>query len=268
MIKLFFLLALVGISTSAKTEEVFKIFTLQHRFAQDLIPHIEPLIGTTGTVSGINNQLIVRTQAETMLQIESLVNTLDAARNNHLIQISFDDQTQQSTRRLDAQGNVKIGRTTIGNSRRANANDVRILVEDQEQNTQQYAQQQLRVLDGELAFIQYGQLIPYTQEWQIFAQQYTHRQNTTTWQAVTTGFAVRPRTIGNEIELEIVPRMQEASGQGRIDFTELSTIVRVKPHEWVDLGGILQNNHQLNRKILGSKNSAEGRQSSLQVRID
>ena len=72
-------LALISVLTSAPVmaETEFKIISLQHRFASDLLPTITPMVGLDGTATGMNNQLILRAQPERMREIEALIEKLD-----------------------------------------------------------------------------------------------------------------------------------------------------------------------------------------------
>src|SRR5450830_1179313 len=75
----------------------FKIITLQHRFASDVIPTIQPMVGDDGNVSGIDNQLLVRASPERMAMIEQIVATLDSVRKNLRITISHEDMRQSNS---------------------------------------------------------------------------------------------------------------------------------------------------------------------------
>ncbi len=56
--------------------------------------------------------------------------------------------------------------------------------------------------------------------------------------------------IGNQIELEITPHIARFNSQGFFDFEELTTVVRVSLGNWVDIGGTMQSNDEISRKIL------------------
>ena len=64
-------IALKSVLASAPVlaETEFKIISLQHRFASDLLPTIVPMVGLDGTATGMNNQLILRAQPERMREI-------------------------------------------------------------------------------------------------------------------------------------------------------------------------------------------------------
>lgn len=252
--------------TFAETE--FKIFTLQHRFASDLLPLVDPMVGADGTANGIDNQLIIRAQPERMREIEALVTQMDAARVNRKISVSTSNHIQSQHERTEASGKVKMGKVIVGNDRRARPNTGNIDIERNTSNTQQSSNQFINVLDGERAFIRVGQLVPFTQEWVTMTQRYIQVDRLTDWREVVTGFAVRPRTIGNEVELEITPRIARMNNQGFIDFEELTTVIRTRLGNWVDIGGTMQQNDEVSRKILGIQNSSSQQKSSLSVKVD
>lgn len=261
--------------TSAETE--FKIITLQHRFASDLLPIIEPMVGADGTATGMNNQLILRAAPERMRDIEATVEKLDVARVNRKITVNTNNNIQTQRDRVDANGKVKVGKVTIGNNNGGNdshakPNSGNVDIESNSSNTQQNSSQFLNVLDGERAFIRAGQIVPFTQEWVTITRRYMQIDRTTDWREITTGFAVRPRTVGNpkekQVELEITPRIAKLNGQGFIDFEELTTIVRTTLGNWVDIGGTMQQNDEVSRKILGMQNTSNQQKSSLSIKVD
>src|SRR2546428_14029455 len=89
---IFLLLSLFCNYASAQTE--FKIISLQHRFAEDLLPVVQPMVGEGGAASAINNQLLIRATPDRMAAIEQMVATLDVSRKNGRITISHDDMHQ------------------------------------------------------------------------------------------------------------------------------------------------------------------------------
>jgi Bacterial type II and III secretion system protein/Bacterial type II/III secretion system short domain len=262
------LLILLIISCSAFAETEFKIITLQHVFAKDLLPIIEPMVGADGAANGMNNQLIVRAQPERMREIEAIVASLDVAKVNRKITVKTSNDTETQQERTEASGAVKVGKVTVGNDRRAKPNRGRVDVARNSSNSSQNSNQFINVLDGARAFIKVGQIVPFTQEWVTITRRYIQIERTTDWREISVGFAVRPRTIGNEIELEIMPRIAKLNSSGYIDFEELKTTLLVKLGDWVDIGGTMQQNDDLSRKILGIQSVSSQQQSSLVVKVD
>jgi hypothetical protein len=268
-IKTFFLAACLTLFSShlyAETE--FKIITLQHRFAEDLLPHIFPMIEEDGTATGTQNQLILRASPTRMREIEAVVQQLDVVRVNRKITINTNNNIQTRLDRTEINGKVRIDNVTVGNDSHTRANSGNIVVERNRNNAQKSNSQFLNVLDGERAFIRVGEIIPFTQEWLMITRRYVQIDRTTDWQEISTGFAVRPRTIGDQVELEITPRIANINNQDIIDFETLSTTLRVALHEWIDIGGSMQNHDDVSHRILGRQNSVSSQHSTLMIKVD
>ncbi len=260
------ILLLVSLTAFAETE--FKIISLQHLFASDLLPIIEPMVGADGAANGMNNQLIVRASPERMREIEAVVAKLDVAKVNRKITVKSSNNVQSQQERVEATGAVKVGKVTVANDRRVKPNSGRVEAESNTTNSNQTSNQFISVLDGERAFIRVGQIVPFTQEWVTITRRYVQIERTTDWQEISTGFAVRPRTVGNQVELEITPRIAKLNSQGFIDFEDLKTVVNVKLGDWVDIGGAMQQNDDVSRKILGVQNVSSQQKSSLTIKVD
>lgn len=270
MKKIILILLLMSFSAFAETE--FKIITLQHLFASDLLPIVEPMVGDDGAANGMNNQLIVHATPERMSEIEAVVAKLDVAHVNRKITVKTSNIVQTQQQRVEAGGTVKVGKVTVANDRRAKPNSGHVDVESNSTNSNQNSNQFVSVLDGERAFIRIGQIVPFTQEWATISRRYVQIERTTGWQEISTGFAVRPRTVGipseKLLELEITPRIARLNNQGFIDFEELTTIVRVKLGDWVDIGSTMQQNDDVSRKILGIQRYSSQQNSSLTIKVD
>jgi type II secretory pathway component GspD/PulD (secretin) len=259
-------LLLFSFSASAFAE--LKIFTLQHHFANDLISTISPLVGSDGAVTGMNNQLIVRATPEQMREIEALVTQLDTERINRKITVRSSQSSNINNQRIEANGKIKMGKIIVGNDQSRPSNTVNIDLDNQQNRTSQNTQQFINVLDGERAYIRAGAIVPYTQDWASITRHYVQVVSTTDWQEISTGFAVRPRTIGNQVELEITPRIAKLNTNQFIDFEALSTVIKVNLGEWVDIGGTMQQKDDVSRKILGSTSLNLNKNSTLIIKVD
>jgi len=262
------LLLAISLQVNAATE--FKIFTLQHRFAEDLVPSIQPLVGDDGSVTAIQNQLLIRTQINNMANIEQIVNMLDVERKNLKITVSHQGRMNSTADGVTVNGRKRIGNVEIGTRRFPNnaPDGVQIGIEDNQTNSQNSSNQFISVIDGERAFIRVGQSVPFTQEWVVLTNRYISTQRTTEFVDVSTGFAVRPRSIGNQVEVEITPRIAKLNQSGFIDFEELSTVVRVKKGEWLDIGGIMQQKDEVSRAILSKQNRSQNQDNGLSIRVE
>jgi len=261
---LFALLLSISLSAFAQTE--LRVFTLQHHFAKDLYSVITPLVGEDGTVTGMNNQLIVRATPAQLLEIESVIAAMDVPRANRKITVASNRKQQSNYNNTELSGNVNIGNVTIGNRQRGQG--ASIDVTRQQNQSSQNSQQFIQVVDGQRAFIQVGTLVPFTQDWLLITKRYTQLTRTTDWVEVSTGFAVSPRTIGNQVEIEVTPRITNLRSQQSIDFETLTTVVRVNLGEWINIGQTMQQRDDVSRKILGSQSGNFEDKSNLSIRVD
>jgi type II secretory pathway component GspD/PulD (secretin) len=245
----------------------FKMITLQYRFAQDILPMIEPMVGPTGSVRAIDNHLFVSTSPDRLAQIEAIISQLDIARKNVRIMVSHASEAEAERRGIDVTGRGRVGNAEIMTTRDAR-DGINIDLQDRDSVYSSMGNEFLTVLDGERAFIRVGQSVPYTQQWVYLTSRYINIQQTIEFQDITTGFAVRPRYIGEQVELEITPRIARLNQTGFIDFEELSTVVIVKPGEWFDLGGNMQNRDDVSREILSISRGGNRQKSNLKIRVD
>jgi len=245
-----------------------RMITLQHRFGEELLPIVQPMVGHDGTANAMNNLLIIRATPERLAEIEQVVAGLDTARRNVRIEVSHGSTHQQDSSEFGASGRGRIGDTEVivGNPRQRRGG--RIVMERGSSSMSRQGSQFLTVLDGAEGFIEVGKSVPYTQQWAIFTERYASSGQTTEFRDITTGFVVTPRYIGNEVEVEITPRIANLNNRGHIDFEALATRVRVVPGEWLDLGGTMQSRDEVSSAILRSGSTNSSASSSLMIRVD
>lgn len=255
-----------------------KIITLQHQFPQDILPTIQSMVGEGGSASAVQNNLLIRTTPERMSQIEQVIATLDVPQSNLRITVSHDASLSSQTQRMGASGRIgnddvqidvaPAGGRVGGNRKNRGGNQVQLDFDQQQRDSRQQGSEFITVLEGQPAFIRVGQSVPFTSQWVQFTQRYRVVQSATQYRDITTGFAVRPRLIGNQVELEITPRIAQQNAAGNVDFQELATVVRVTRGQWLDLGGTMQSRDEVSRAILSQANSSQSGSNSLMIRVD
>jgi hypothetical protein len=248
----------------------FKIIDLQHRFAEDILPMIQPLVGNDGAATGMQNHLIIRASPEKMIEIEQIISVLDVEHQNLKITVSRQNNLQAADDSVEVNVRKRIGNVTIGTRKypRNPPDGYHLDIENKQSNFRSNGNQFINVMDGEHAYIKVGQSVPYTQEWLTLTRRYISVQKTTKFEDISTGFSVRPRIIGNQIELEITPRIAQLNQNKYIDFEELSTIVRVNRAEWLDLASTMQQKDEVSRAILSSENSDQSQSNALYIRVE
>jgi type II secretory pathway component GspD/PulD (secretin) len=260
----------LGLFLQANAETEFKIITLQHRFAEEILPAIKPLVGDDGTATAMQNNLIIRTSRNNMAEIEQLISSLDTVRQNLKITIRRNTNNDIGQSRTEIAGRRRIDNVTVETGGRGinKQNGLAMNIENYQSKSNVSNEQFIRVTDGEQAFILVGQSVPYTQEWINLTHRYLGIQRSTAFVNIDTGFAVRPRTIGNQVELEITPRFSQLNRNGLIDFTTLTTIVRVNRDDWLDIAGIMQQKDEVSRAILSLQSNNQTLNNQLLIRVE
>ena len=108
-------LLLVSFSLMAGQNE-FRMITLKHRFAEDILPIVQPMVGESGTANAMDNHLIIRTTPDRMAAIEQVVAQFDVAHRNIRIEISHENNMQMEGSRATISGGGRIdnGEIVIG----------------------------------------------------------------------------------------------------------------------------------------------------------
>lgn len=262
-----FLGMLLLASSAAIAAEQFRMITLQYRLARDVLPVIEPLVGAHGSVRAIDNHLLITASPDKLAQIEAVIERLDVMRKNVRIALSRAADMQRQQRGAAVSGSARVGDVEVVVPP-ASRDGVNLDVYDSTTLINDTGSEFLTVLDGERAFIRVGQIVPFTQQWIVLTRRYVSVQQTTEFHDITTGFAVRPHYIGDQVELEITPRIARLNQAGFIDFEELSTVVRVSPGEWFDLGSTMQSRDEVSQAILAGEQREERRNSMLRIKVD
>jgi type II secretory pathway component GspD/PulD (secretin) len=256
---LFLLLPLV--SWAAPTDPLTTI-ELKGRSAEEIMPIIRPLLAPKDALSGKDNLIFLRTDPATVEQIRQLLDQIDRPLSNLLITV----RTGVDMSREKAQAGV-TGQIVIDDPEQSEV-DVRL---DKRYKTQTRGSiQQLRVIEGQPAFINIGQAIPYPSGQVRHTPHGSYRNYGIEYREVPKGFYVLPRLRGDKVFIEINPRSDQLSpeGGGRIDTTSLHTTISGQLGEWIRLGGVDETQQGKQSGIIstGKKKSDEDRE--VWVRVD
>src|SRR5258706_15326332 len=69
---------------------VLEVIALRYRTAEQVIPVLKPLLDRSGTLSGMQNQLIVRTTPANLAELKQVLATLDAQPRQLMITVRQD----------------------------------------------------------------------------------------------------------------------------------------------------------------------------------
>ena len=271
------------LATAALADYPLKIIPLKHRSAEELIPVIRPMLGPGENVGGMQYQLFVRASDKGLRDIELLLAELDRARKNLKITLQQDVARSSGATAQGISGEVRTGDArVVVPSRRESGGRGGLVIGGAEEDGLRYKitrstgtsqdnnSQFVSVLEGMPAFIRVGQSLPYVQRFLVFAgNRITYGQDTQ-FLNVTTGFEVLPRLNGDQVELEIAPRLPFVGNGGIQDvrFQELRTTVSAKLGEWVDLGGMTSGRDEVSRAIFETASTQSGERRTVRLKVE
>jgi type II secretory pathway component GspD/PulD (secretin) len=238
MKRLLFLLFLLGCTIPALADYPLAIIELKGRTVEEMIPILRPLVEPDGTVTGMQNQLIIRAAPEKVAEIRQLLEKLDHPPRQLMIYVRQGAAESTSDTQLQADVNAMAGKDTKVIIGQQGPEGVRVYARSAGTRSDLNATQQIRTVEGKPAFIASGQSIPIQEQTTYVGSGVVQQQITTTYHDATTGFYVVPRLVGDRVTLEISPHMERPGGRyGEYEIQQAHTVVSGRLGEWITVGG-------------------------------
>lgn len=260
------ILLLASLAASAAPVMRIEVVSLKYRTVDDVLPVIMPLLIPEGKVTGANNQLIIRSTPDNLRELLPVIRHLDAPARQLILYVEQGETHAQSSREatLDAAIGGK-NRVEIGHPERQNSVVARIGAGSG--SGQNSSSQRIQTLDGRAAQIRTGKLIPVVgATLDAYGRPVPQIQH----QSADHGIWVTPRLVGeDEVELEISTRHDDEDLQaGRIQTRRAESVVRGRIGEWLDLGGVGNQDSGEELAISGARQHSTHRDFSLRVRVE
>jgi len=238
-----------------------EIIPLNHRTVEELVPIIRPLLTEGGSVTGMNDQLIIKTDDANLEDIKRVLETLDRPLRRLMITLSQDIATTGQGAAAGAAGQWRTGmrdlRLNAGITRTGNVdnNDFR-----------------LQTVEGQPAFIETGQAVPIENRNAWVAGNGVVVQDTVEYRQFGSGFYVLPILNGADVTLYISPRMERlresTGGQPVFDIQQAETTVRGRIGEWITLGGIDQSTSRRDGGLVFNTRSQHQEQRTMAILVE
>ena len=238
------MLALALVAQAQQT--VLEVIELNYRNADQVIPMLKPLLAPGGTISGMQNRIIVRTTPQNLAELRKVLDVVDAMPRKLLISVRQQSTASGTGSEAEVSGSIGNDRARVtvpgtGSNqggtvviRRGN-DQVRGRVSQSQSAATDSGVQTLQVVEGNEAYIQIGQSVP-------VRSQSAQGSETVQYRDAGTGFYVRPRVSGNQVTLSISTRRDSVAdpNTGAINVQHVDTVVSGRLGEWLELGGIAQ----------------------------
>jgi type II secretory pathway component GspD/PulD (secretin) len=263
------LLALL-FSISAWADYPLEIIELKGRTSEEIIPIIQPLVEPDGVVTGMQNQLIIRTSPENLVEIKKLLESIDRPPRRLLIYVRQGTASigRQYGQNVDI--NTQVGkqtRVTVGEGNKSEG--IRYRVHSSGTRSHLDTTQHIRATEGRPAFIVTGKSVPVEEQTTTVSGGVVQQQNTVRYKDVTTGFYVTPRLHDKQVTLDISPHMERSGAvSGTYDIQQASTTVSGRLGEWISVGGATNRTTNNRAEILKESSTRSRDDTDIQLLVE
>ncbi len=264
-------------------ERVMEIIPLKHRLVDEVIPVLKPLVEPGGTLTGMNNQLIIKSSPANIEAIREILADIDHAPRQ--LQISVRQANVHSSRlneqsvsgRYDGDGvDIESGASqrrrdvTAGVGDR-DGNRLEYSLRDRNHSSDKRSIYQVRATEGYPAFIQSGQSIPLPNRNVTVTPGGVVVQEGHEYRDVTSGFYVLPRVSNDRVTLEVAPRvsrMEQDYGPPVVQLQDVQTVIEGRLGEWIPLGGIEQSGSRDDSRLLEQRSVSRDERSNVLIKVE
>jgi hypothetical protein len=168
-------------------------------------------------------------------------------------------------------GSVAVGRgdVSVGNPRPGGGVGVQVYSTDRSQSDR--TMQQVQALEGQPAMIHSGRSAPVPVRQVVRGPAGLQVVESVEYRELSTGFQVVARLAGDQVILDILPQRQAPAGgsvPGAVSTQQLSTTVRGRLGEWIDLGGTVRTTDDRQSVLLGRAGAGATELRRVQVRVE
>lgn len=218
-----------------------EIIELHSRSVEEILPVIQPFVGSDGTVTGMGSKLIVKVAPASLVEIKQLLAALDRPPKRLRITVGKGEDSARNSRGYRASADLRTGNGQISINSPAYPVDgsrASVRLHDKRVTTTRTSRQFVQAIEGQPAYISTGSRIPLQTTERYYGGGIPYQRSTTQLQDVIGGFYVVPRVNGDTVTLEIAQQDDKAGRRsGVIDTQRIDTVVRGRLGEWLDLGG-------------------------------
>ncbi len=272
-------LALGGANALA-VEMVTEVLPIGYRSAAELLQVLRPLVPPPGSISGFQDQLIVRTTPANLEELKKVLLELDRAPANLLISVrhTMDEEVRAdliAARARIASGNVRarVGERPSpgGASVSVGSGDVRLGAQVSRRiSTEQSSEvQTVRVLEGREAFIRSGESVPVGEGYVTITGRGTVTESSgVRYEDFDSGFVVRPRLNGDRVTLDILRSRRRLNPDQSARIDDVSSSVSGVLGRWIALSGEAAENQLSGRGLTSSRTLSTRSESGVFVKVE
>ncbi len=259
---------------------VLEVYETYHQ-AKKIAKYVAPLLKEGDKIQSLGNKLIVRTDDGTHEQILKLLEEIDRPPKNFLVSFRVSDQAKTRHEDLDLKFEtrnshepVRLQKSPLENDEvivyRGSSTDGHISMSvraaDRRSTRQTNILQQVRVMEGEHAYVATGESFPV----QALVPTEQGTQANTTYKSLTSGFHIKPIWTKDGIIVEISEQIEKRNQQLNKIITTYQTIttLRVPVSRWTPISGTSQQQNDHQGSIAFSTAGKHRQRQGLEIRVD
>jgi type II secretory pathway component GspD/PulD (secretin) len=245
------------IAMAQAQQTVLEVIDLKYRSADQIVPMLKPLLAPGGTISALQNRLIVRTTPQNLAELRKVLDAVDSMPKRLVISVRQEAAGTGVASEAEVSGSIGTdsARVTVPGSRsqqgataevRKGDNVARARALSSQSAATDRNVQTVQVLEGNEALIRIGQSVPVRSRSVIRTPQGTQISESVEYRDADSGFRVRPRVNGDRVTLEISTRHDVPAGPNSQSFNVqgVDTVVSARLGEWMEIGGVDQSRVQ------------------------
>ena len=269
------------VATVQAQQTVLEVIELKYRSADQIVPMLKPLLAPGGTISALQNRVIVRTTPQNLAELRKVLDAVDTMAKRLVISVRQEAAGTGLASEAEVSGSIGTdgARVTVPGSRsnqgagaqvRKGDNVVRGRVLSSQSAATDRGVQTVQVLEGNEALIRVGQSVPIRSGNVILTPLSAQISESVEYRDVDTGFRVRPRVNGDRVTLEISSRRDTLADPNTQTFNvqRIDTVVSGRLGEWMDIGGVDQSRVQNEGSTLSRRTGSVSDDRKVFVKVD
>jgi hypothetical protein len=256
------LLCLSLFSLALTASEEMEIFELKGKTLDEMIPLIQPFVGPEGTVTGMHNQLIVRTTSERMTEVRRILDQFDRPPRRLLIHVRETNPINTSEKGFEISTHnerVKIGRP--------GETGIRLKHYDTRENNDSV--RTIQALEGSPTLILSGSSQPFVSGRSFYPAPYPNSHTEYQYRNIDSGFYATAHLIGDRVRIEITTQRENLlQDRQTINRRESQNSVSGKLGNWIPLANINTKQQQREADIAKRKSTRFEESETLWVKVE
>jgi len=264
------IILLMLLSRPLYSDYPLEIIELKGRPLEEVLTIIRPFIASDGAVSGMNNQLIIRTSPENLREVHQILESIDTPPRRLLISVRYGNQLDGQVGKLSTDVNLMLGkRTKVTVGQREGDGTIRLQGLNADTREENSTITSIQTSEGRPAFIETGISVPVTTYRQYGAGIIRHLETDTRYYDAKKGFYALPRVTGQHVSVEIAP-YQNHLGNTPFSFEGMQAVTHIYGQlgEWISLGGATYSENSRQTGINFNTNREKNQEQNIWLMVE